>query len=92
MPWPDQQPAKLSPVDALRLVRELAADSANVGLTQHCRARMHGRRIASCSNCSLALKLLGFQLSPQSIPQFPSSILVADLDALGREGVCYIAR
>jgi hypothetical protein len=45
MPWPDQQPAKLSPVDALRLVRELAADSANVGLTQHCRARMHGRDI-----------------------------------------------
>lgn len=63
MPWPDQQPAKLSPVDALRLVRELAADSANVGLTQHCRARMHGRRIASCSNCSLALISHDFQVS-----------------------------
>jgi hypothetical protein len=37
MTWPDQQPDKLSRADAIRLVRELAADSTNVALTKHCR-------------------------------------------------------
>jgi hypothetical protein len=37
MSWPDQQPERLTRADALRLVRALAADSANVGLTKHCR-------------------------------------------------------
>jgi len=45
MAWPDQQPAKLSRSDAIKLVRELAADSANVGLTHHCRERMQERDI-----------------------------------------------
>ena len=45
MPWPDQQPAKLLPADALRLVRELAAESGNVGLTHHCRERMRERGV-----------------------------------------------
>ena len=37
MAWPDKQPDRLSRADAIRLVRELAADSGNVGLTWHCR-------------------------------------------------------
>jgi Domain of unknown function (DUF4258) len=45
MAWPEQQPAKLSPADAIRLVRELAADSGRVGLTHHCRQRMQERDI-----------------------------------------------
>jgi hypothetical protein len=46
MAWPDQQPDKLSRADAIRLVRELAADSNNVILTDHCRRdSMHKRAI-----------------------------------------------
>jgi hypothetical protein len=37
MTWPDQQPERLTRADAQRLVRALAADSANVELTKHCR-------------------------------------------------------
>jgi hypothetical protein len=37
MTCPDQQPKRLTRADAQRLVRELAADSGNVGLTKHCR-------------------------------------------------------
>jgi uncharacterized protein DUF4258 len=39
------QPDKLSSAEAIRLVRELASDSANVELTHHCRARMYARDI-----------------------------------------------
>jgi hypothetical protein len=45
MAWPDQQPDKFSRTDAMKLVRELAADSGNIGLTDHCRERMHERDI-----------------------------------------------
>jgi len=37
MTWPDRQPERLTRADAQRLVRELATDSSNVGLTKHCR-------------------------------------------------------
>jgi hypothetical protein len=41
----DQRPDKLSRSDAIKLVRELAADSANVALTKHCRERMQERDV-----------------------------------------------
>jgi hypothetical protein len=45
MAWPNKQPDRLSQADAIRLVRELAADSKNVGLSKHCRERMQERDI-----------------------------------------------
>jgi hypothetical protein len=37
MAWPNKQPDRLTRADAVRLMRQLAADSKNVGLTKHCR-------------------------------------------------------
>jgi hypothetical protein len=37
MAWPDEQPERLTRADAIALVRELAADSDRIILTDHCR-------------------------------------------------------
>jgi hypothetical protein len=49
------QPTKLSRADATKIVRELAANSSNVGLTRHCSVRMQEREITlrQVLNCLL---------------------------------------
>lgn len=47
MPFPTDQPARLSSSDARKIVREIAADSRNIVFPLHARERMKQRKISA---------------------------------------------